>query len=121
MTDVESRTTTVPDHVERDGFVWNLIDRGDGTWGIQQGLGHQGELSREKDPKTAVLSWRVVTKAIPYMPPEEGFGTWNEAIDHFLTTAGSDAIDDEMVDTEAMDVITENEAADSAPAANAAH
>lgn len=104
MTDVENRPTTVPADVERNGFVWNLVERGDGTWGVQQGLGHQGELVREKDPETSVSTWRVVTKTIPYDAPNEGFETWSAAIDHFLTTAGADAIDDEMVDTETMDL-----------------
>jgi len=115
MTDLENRPTTVPTQVERNGLVWNLIERGDGTWGVQQGLGHQGELVREKDDVTATSVWRVVTKSIPYEAPDGGFGTWSAAIDHFLSTAGADAIDDEMVDTEAMDL---GELDDDAPIAN---
>lgn len=83
----------VPAQVERHGRVWNLVDRGDGRWGIQQGLAHQGvlEIVATMDPP----SWRVVTADIAYAAPDAGFGTWSEAVDDFLTVAGDDAIDSE--------------------------
>ena len=90
--------TTVPDHVERGGLVWNLINRGNGTWGIQQGLSHQGELVHERESDTsAETRWRVVTKTIPYTEPDLGFETWDAAIDHFLMATGAAAIDDEAM------------------------
>ncbi len=84
---------SVPTQVERHGLVWNLIDRGDGRWGIQQGLAHQGvlEFVTTADPP----SWRVVTTDIAYTAPDAGFGTWSEAVHDFLATAGDDAIDSE--------------------------
>ena len=94
--------TPVPDHVERGGLIWSLIERGNGTWGLQQGLGHQGELVSEFDEKTSTTMWRVVTKAIPYTAPDLGFTTWSAAVDHFLTTAGADAIDEDLGDTDTV-------------------
>lgn len=93
----EDETTTVPDHVEHGGLVWNLINRGNGTWGIQQGLSHQGELVHERDPNTSEPTWRVVTKSIPYTEPDLGFETWDAAIEHFLTSVGSAAIDGQTI------------------------
>ena len=83
----------VPSQVERNGRVWNLVDRGDGRWGIQQGLAHQGvlEFAATAEPP----SWRVVTSDIAYAARDAGFGTWAEAVDDFLTIAGDDAIDGE--------------------------
>lgn len=87
---------TVPDHVEHGGLIWNLINRGNGTWGIQQGLSHQGELVHEREGE-AETRWRVVTKTIPYTEPDVGFETWDAAIEHFLTAAGPAAIDGQTV------------------------
>ena len=89
----EENTPTVPNQVEHGGLVWNLINRGNGTWGIQQGLAHQGELVHERDDEAGAEFWRVMTKTIPYTEPDVGFATWDAAMDHFLTAAGPDAID----------------------------
>lgn len=94
MTDAaELPDAPVPTQVERHGRVWNLVDRGDARWGIQQGLAHLGvlEFAATAEPP----SWRVVTSGIAYAAPDAGFGTWSEAIDDFLTAAGDDAIDSE--------------------------
>lgn len=94
MTDAaEAPDIPVPAQVERDGVVWNLVDRGDGRWGIQQGLAHQGVL--ELLTSSESTRWRVVTTDIAYVAPDAGFATWSEAMDAFLNTAGDDAIDSE--------------------------
>ncbi len=90
-------TPTVPDQIDHGGLVWNLINRGNGTWGIQQGLAHQGELVHVRDENTRDDLWRVVTKTIPYSEPDVGFSTWDAAVDHFLTAAGPDAIDRQVI------------------------
>ena len=81
----------VPAQVERGGLVWNLISRGDGVWGIQQGLSHQGVLEQTMNPED--VSWRVTTSTISYTAPDDGFSTWSEAMSDFLAKAGSDAVD----------------------------
>jgi hypothetical protein len=83
----------VPAQVERAGVVWNLVDRGDRRWGIQQGLAHQGVL--EFVAAEEATSWRVVTTDIAYAAPDAGFSSWSEAVDDFLIVAGDDAIDSE--------------------------
>lgn len=91
MSPKDAESASVPEQVERGGLVWNLVDRVDGTWGIQQGLSHQGVLERAGTAE--VPAWRVVTSAIAYTAPDDGFGTWADAVDDFLSTAGSEAID----------------------------
>jgi predicted deacylase len=87
----EADELPVPTQVEHGGLVWNLVNRGGGAWGIQQGLSHQGVLEHATTPDSE--SWRVTTSAIAYTAPEDGFSTWSEAITDFLASAGTDAID----------------------------
>jgi predicted deacylase len=89
--ELEADEHPVPTQVERGGLLWNLINRGGGVWGIQQGLSHQGVLEHSVTSEPA--SWRVTTSAISYTAPDEGFSTWSEAMSDFLAEAGSDAVD----------------------------
>jgi hypothetical protein len=90
-TESEPVELPVPTQVERGGLVWNLISRGDGVWGIQQGLSHQGVLEQVMNLED--VSWRVTTSAIAYTAPDGGFRTWSDAMSDFLAKAGSDAVD----------------------------